>query len=246
MASHDGHRDRVRDKIVAGGGSYFHDHEMLEYILYAFIPRRDTNPIAHELMESFGSFSAVLDADYERLMAVKGMTRNAAIFISAMPDINRRYQLKNTNVKQIKLGNYKEVHEYLLARMGSLTKEEIHVLCKNSAGYLSHVEVLAKGSINQVNLFCRELVDIAIKHKAVGIIMVHNHPTKVCTPSQSDINTTSQAAVALSAAGIRLDDHIIVAGNETYSFRLKGLLDNITNGSVTIKYKEGQIADYYQ
>ena len=91
MAVHDGHRDRLREKIVSAGIESLQPHEILEFLLFAFIPRKDTNAIAHELINTFGSFADVLSTDVDRLMAVKGMTKNAAIFLNSLPDVLRVY-----------------------------------------------------------------------------------------------------------------------------------------------------------
>lgn len=90
---HDGHRDRMRERIRRSGLSTLQEHEMLEYILYAFVPRKDTNEIAHALIDRFGSFAGVLNADEKRLAEIAGMTENAALFLCNLPDVFRAYRI---------------------------------------------------------------------------------------------------------------------------------------------------------
>lgn len=242
MAIHDGHRDRIREKIIKGALDGFHDHEILEFILFHAIPMKDTNDIAHRLIDEFGSFSAVLDSDVERLTAVSGMTRNAAILLTTLPFISRKYQSKNDK-QTISLRNLECVKEYILSEMSSLTREELRIICKDSAANLIYCGVLAKGTVSEVNLFKRELVDMAMRHKAVSVIIAHNHPSKTCQPSPADIRLTQEAAIAVSMVNIIFDDHVIVAGNEIFSFKQNGLLEKITNSEIKLTFKEGSLTD---
>lgn len=242
MANHDGHRERMRDRIINCGIDSLQNHEILEYLLYACIPRKDTNAIAHDLIDTFGGFANVLDADIEHLSAVPNMTTNAALLLHSIPFVFSKY-LTSKHSQKLRLDKPEYVMEYMRYTIGNLPKEEMRVLCKDNRGFLINTLKLSQGDINSCALPIRELIEIAIKNKAASVILAHNHPSQGAQPSQSDIIATREAAVALAGSKIKLDDHIIVCGQEVYSMRDNGLLDYLQDGSLQIKLSGGHIQD---
>lgn len=240
MAVHDGHRDRMRTRIESSGIDALQPHEALEYLLYAFIPRKDTNELAHRLIAEFGNFANVCDADIDRLASVKGMTYNAALFLHNLPAVNRIYS-GSKEVSRPILKTTAKCVEYITPYLKNLKKEEVRVLLKDSAGRLIKNEVISKGSISEAHVYAREIADLALKHGASTVVLAHNHPSGNATPSNSDIAFTEQLAVALNLLSIRLDDHIIIADGGYYSCRTHGDLDRVANSNIL--FVNGKIGD---
>lgn len=239
MALHDGHRDRMRERIEKYGIESLQDHEVLEYLLYAFVPRKDTNELAHQILSEFGCLSEVFDQSVERLQKIKGVTYNLAIFLSSMSGLSRRYAQKPT--KEISINTVEKCVNLMRPIMATLTKEEIHLLLRDNAGKLIKRVVLNKGVVNESFCNIREIVDIVLKNNACGVVLVHNHPSNVASPSFADKALTEQIYLALTMMGIEFDDHIIITQDQSFSFRRSGLLDQLSNGKVQLD--NGQIKD---
>lgn len=236
----DGHRQRMRERIVANGTEGLHAHEILEYILYAFIPRKDTNGIAHALINEFGSLSKVIDADIQRLAAVKGMSMNAAIFIHSLGGIYRRYE-DDKKVKGVLLNNVEACVRFARPLMESLPHEEVHILLKDSSSRLIKRERLSVGIVDETAVYMREVLDSVLKNSAVSAVLIHNHPSGICVPSGADDEMTNQIALSMSLVGINLDDHIIIGGENYYSYKLMGKLDKLANSQISLQ--DGKIKD---
>ena len=237
---HSGHRDRMRERIVENGLSSLQEHEILEYLLYSLVPRKDTNPLAHLLIKEFGSLKEVFDASVERLLKVDGVTNNIAVFLNSVSDLSRIYTSKSVG-EDILLNTTGKCVEYISPFMRTLTKEEVYVILKNSQGKLIKKVLVAKGIVNESSLYIREVTDIALKNEASSVVMVHNHPSNVAEPSVADKQITEQVAIMLSLISINLDDHIIITKDSHFSFRSSGLLEKIENSR--IKIHNGKIKD---
>lgn len=237
---HDGHRDRMRERILTSGISSLQSHEILEYLLYAFIPRKNTNDIAHALIEKFGSLSGVLNADAKALLEVDGMTKNAAIFLATLPEISRAY-LKEINTNKMSLSGRGVVREFLGSKLYGLPYEQVVAVALDSKdGYIA-LEKIAKGDGSSVKIEVREIVDFALKHNAVNIVLAHNHPSGQTSPSQADVDLTAEVAYTLGTIGVNLEDHLIFCGSKFYSFADSGRLGKIAavNQTLTKTFKEG-------
>lgn len=240
MAMHDGHRDRMRERILNNGLSALQEHEILEYLLYSCILRKDTNELAHNLIDEFGSLQEVLDAQAERLEQIKGISRNTAIYLSSLSELFRIYGYKKSK-SDVVLNTTRKCVDYIRPIIATLKKEEIHMLLKDSAGKLIKRVLVSKGVVNESSCYVREITDIALKNEATSVVLVHNHPSNIASPSLADKEITEQVALALTLIGIALDDHLIITVNGYYSFRSSGLLDKINNGN--IKLSNGRIKD---
>jgi len=218
---HSGHRERLRNKIRKFGLAGLEEHEQLEYMLYAYIPRKDTNPVAHELLLTFGSLHKVLDAKPEALASVRGMTENAALFLSSLPAFFTSY-LQSEKLKRIE--NVQEVARYVMAEIGAKSEESFLMVCLDEKGY--HIKTVSFSSEKKTAVhFEREkVVAAAVQCNAKIVVLAHNHPSGNLVPSESDIRSTNRIAQALQVVGIHLADHIIVADGEYYSMKAHGCM----------------------
>lgn len=236
---HDGHRNRMRDRIRRDGLESLRDHEVLEFLLYAVIPRVDTNPIAHELIDEFGSFAGVLEADPERLE--HKLSKNASLFLTSLPQVFSCYERSMLDEKVL-LTCFENCKNYFLPRMRGLTVEKVYLACLTSSGKLKHLADFGEGTVGGKLISVGELVDCAMKHKAHSVILVHNHPSGECEASADDEKFTNKVCVAFMTVGIMFRDHIIIADNDAYSFHRNGKLSNKDGHAVT-KFTGGYISD---
>ena len=218
---HEGHRERLRNKIKRYGLEALEEHEQLEYVLYAFIPRKDTHPIAHALIDTFGSLRSVLDASPKDLAAVKGMTENAALFLSQIPALYTSY-LNSDKQKEVK--NIRDAAERFMARIGAKNREHLLVMCLDERGYHIKTVEFTSDKRNVVKLDRDKIVAACVHCDAKIVLLAHNHPGGSLTPSEDDINATNRIAQALQMVGIRLADHIIVSDREYYSLAAHGCM----------------------
>ena len=217
MGIHDGHREHMRRRFLENGLSGFADHEALELLLYYAIPRRDTNPLAHELMDRFGTLSGVLSAPVELLKQVDGVGESAAVLLRLAPLLAQKARLAEAE-REIALNTVDSIGAYLLERFSQERNEAVYQLCLDRKGKLLACKRLGEGSASAVNLDIRKLVENALLSSASSVILAHNHPSGVALPSDDDHTATQQARAALEAIGVQLADHIIVADGDFVSF----------------------------
>lgn len=235
---HDGHRERLRSRIKRNGFESLEDHEKIEYLLYPFIPRRDTNPIAHELLRTFGSFKKVLDADASALAEVSGMTMNAALYLHTLPDAFSAYLLSE---KETRLLGPKECAEYFIAKIGRRKEEHFLVVYLDEGGRILKAEEF-KGIRRSVSVDRDKIVQSAVKCGATYVVMGHNHPNGVPEPSDVDIEATNRIVQALGVVHIKLGDHLIVSGCEYYSMQTNGdMVDPVDLSGSVYQFAEGLV-----
>lgn len=223
MGIHDGHREKMRQRFMTGGLDAFADHEILELLLYYAIPRRDTNPIAHALMERYGSLPAVLAAPMEDLKRTEGIGESAAVLLHLVPQVCRRARLAQVGEDQV-LNSSERAGAYLLECFDGESREVIYQLCLDRKGKLLACKRLGEGSVASADLDVRRLVENAILTGASAVILAHNHPSGVALPSDGDYTATMRVWAALNAIGIELADHIIVADGDFVSMADSGYL----------------------
>ena len=219
--AHEGHRERLRNKIRKYGLEALEEHEQLEYLLYAFIPRKDTNPIAHELIDTFGSLRNVLDASPKDLAAVRGMTENAALFLSSVPALHASY-LNSDKQKEVK--NIRDAAERFMATIGTKSRECLAVMCLDERGYHVKTVTFSSDKRNSIRLDRDKIVASCVHCGAKIVLLSHNHPGGTLSPSEDDVAATNRIAQALRMVGIHLADHIIVSDREYYSMHAHGCL----------------------
>lgn len=213
---HAGHRERLRQRLRTAGLSAFSEHEVLELLLTYAIPQRDVNPLAHELIAVFGSLNAVLSADENELLRVKGMGKSAALFLTMMPQLARYCQMNALGERPV-IVTLHDARTYCAPLFFGVAEEQIYMLCLDQAGHVLYRSLLHTGTVDQVALHPRTVVETALRHKAYSVILAHNHPSGVALPSQPDLDVTKQITTALYLIGIQLVDHMIFAGREAYS-----------------------------
>ncbi|MDH4230246.1 MAG: DNA repair protein RadC [Nitrospirota bacterium] len=221
---HDGHRDRLRQRARLEGLDAFADHEVLELLLFSVLPRVNTNPVAHRLMYRFGSLSAVLEADARDLATVDGIGARGADFLALVPGLARRYLQDRVQRDNPPLTDPAAVARYLVPLMAGRPEEVVYLLCLDVQCRVAFPALLSSGTVAEAYVHTRHAVEEALRHRATSAILAHNHPSGSPNPSASDIELTRRVARALEAVDIPLLDHVIVAGETTFSFEQEGML----------------------
>ena len=224
MGIHDGHREKMRRRFLSGGLEQFADHEALELLLYYAIPRRYTNPIAHALIDRYGSLSAVLAAPVEDMQKVEGIGESAAILLKLVTRLCAKARLADADRQELILNTASRAGAYLLERFYGEQNEVIYQLCLDRKGKLLACKKLGEGSIASAALDVRKLVENAILHSASSVVLAHNHPSGIASPSHEDYAATDRARNALETIGVALADHIIVADGDFVSLAESGYL----------------------
>ena len=220
---HKGHRQRVKNRVLREGVDSFEDHQILELLLFYCIPMKDTNELAHQLIDRFGSLAGVLDARPEDLCAVSGITENSGILLNLIPSLARRYHQEKLKEKTI-LDSTTKAGEYAKALFTGRLYEVFYVICMDSQNRVNHTALLHEGTINEAPVYPRLIVETALRHQATSIILAHNHPGGSHQPSQADVEVTRKIRTATEAIAITVADHIIVAGDGYFSFAENRLL----------------------
>ena len=223
MGVHDGHREKMRTRFLTGGLDSFAPHEALELLLYYAIPRRDTNPIAHTLMDRYGSLSAVLSAPVEDLKKVEGIGESAAVLISMVAQLARKASLADAERETV-ITSSQRTGQYLLALFAGKQRENVYQLCLDRKGKLLACKCLGEGTVSAAALDIRQVVENAILTSASAVILSHNHPSGIALPSQEDYAVTDRVKSALDTIGIVLTDHIIVADGDYVSMADSGYI----------------------
>ncbi len=216
-STHDGHRDRVKRQFLAEGFSEnTPPHKLLEMLLFYCVPRKDTNELAHNLLDTFGSFSGVLDASKEDLMRFPGITENGVCLLKAiMPSARLYNETKNFTSKCF--SNRQLAADYLANKFMGRTYETVFLLCLNNKGKLLSCNKISEGDDISVSISARIVIEEVFKTGATAVLLGHNHPKGFAFPSPSDIKSTMDIARALFNVGVRLLDHIIVADGDYIS-----------------------------
>lgn len=220
---HKDHRKRRREQFYNHGADAFADHELLELLLFYGIARQDVNPLAHTLLNEFGSLEAVFSAPIEALENVEGIGTQTAVLIKLVPQLMRRAHL--TSLKnEVPLDTVERIGAFFTDLFACESNEVMYQLCLDAKGRKLNCQKVAEGDPSSVSLHLRHIVQNALKCNAVMVAIAHNHPSGVAIPSHGDRIATAQIADALRAVNVTLVDHIVVAGNDYISFRQDGLL----------------------
>ena len=220
-----GHRERLRRRFLLGGGRDMPDYELLELLLTIAIPRRDVKPLAKELIRKFGSFAEVVNAPLEELMLVKGVKENTAAVLRIVRECSVRsswQSLKGTDAPVI--SDFDAMVDYCRSAMAYQMVEEFRIIFLNSKLYVIGEEIQQRGTVDQVAIHPREVIKSAMMHGASAMILVHNHPSGIVTPSKADMEITKRIKEAAEAVSIRLFDHLIISKSSVYSFHNQGFV----------------------
>jgi len=221
---HKNHRSRVRRRFMQTGLDGFADHEVLEMLLFYCYPRRDTNEIAHRLINEYGSLHNLLEAGTQDIMTRCNVSENVAVLISMTPMLaNRYFRSKWTRNEEI-IDNVKSAGRHALSLFVGRTNEAFYAFFLDTARRLKHISLIAEGTLNETPVFPREIVSEALKHQATAIILTHNHPAGSAKPSRNDTEATRSIREGLHFLSIKVVDHIIVAGDRYYSYASHNLI----------------------
>lgn len=220
MGTHDGHRQRLKTEFLARPDS-FPDHKLLELLLFYANPRSDTNPLAHELLERFGSLAGVLDASPEELQKVKGVGEHAAVLFKAAKELSGRYLTVRTQMDDI-ARNSRDYFSQLRYYFFGAQRELLYLLCMDGKHKVLGIRKLGEGNVNSVNVTPRLLAEAALSLNAAAVVLAHNHVSGIALPSDDDIATTESLAPFLAKLGIELVDHVIFVDDDMVSLRDSG------------------------
>lgn len=218
---HAGHRARLKGRFLEAGLDALDDITALELILFFAIPRKDTNPLAHALLDRFGSLPAVLEAPVLQLRQVQGMTEHAATLLRLIPEMARRYQIRRSDVGKL-LTTVSSCGDYLLPYFFGAREEMVYLLCLDAKCKVLDCRCIGRGSINAADISVRRVVETALAVNATSVVLAHNHTSGIALPSREDEMTTRQLRTALNAVGIILADHIVVADDDFVSMADNG------------------------
>lgn len=217
-----GHRQRMRNRFYKEGIDNFEPHEVLEMILYFSLPRIDTNPLAHKLIEKFGTFHGVLEANYEDLIAF-GLTETTVALLKMMPAFSNYYIQSHTKGISV-LSDCTAVGTYVTEKIGQRPIEVFAIICLDVQNRVKNFEILAEGTVNSSSVPPRKVAECALRNNASRVVLAHNHPGGTLFPSTEDKLFTKRMNDMLEAIDVTLLDHIIVANGRFLSMREQCLI----------------------
>lgn len=236
---HEGHRQRMRERFRTEGLEGFSPHEVLEMLLFYTRSRGNVNPLAHRLLDTFGSLRGVLQAPVEQLMAVEGVGEETASLLALMVPIFRKYELCLCE-ETTRLHYYRDVEAYCRALLTGLNKERLYVISVSAQMKVLGHRVVGNGDLTQVVAYPRLVVETALNHNAFGIILCHNHPGGEAVPSVGDVEVTRALEAILAKLDIALLDHIIIASGKSYSMiRAGDFICSVTRPDSARAFREG-------
>ena len=215
---HENHRDRMRQRISNDGIQSLQDHEILEYLLYAYIPRKDTNPLAHKLLNLAGSLEAVFSSPREFLESIPNMTKSASLFLSSMSGIIKRCESKKDDKRSISVATVESASRYFQNLFGNDSVEQLYVALSSKNGKLAEVHKVGSGNIKECEVDMKKLILSLAGKEEKSVIVAHNHPSGNPNPSFDDFMFTKWLCSFFSAMGMTLHDHIIVSPKGYFSF----------------------------
>ena len=222
-AGAEGHRGRMRARLLAAGPDALADHEMLEMMLFLAVPRRDTKPIARALLAAFGSFAGAVAAPLSDLRRIDGLGEAGAAALKTIHAAALRLARAEVTARPV-LNNWDRLMDYLHAVLARERVEQFRVLFLDTRNRLLADEVQGRGTVNHTPVYPREVIRRALELQAAGFILVHNHPSGDPTASPEDVAMTAEVKAAARTLDLRLHDHVIVGNGRWTSLRREGLL----------------------
>lgn len=222
---HAGHRARVRKKFIENGFDGFEPHEVLEMCLFYAIPRKDTNPLAHRLLDRYLTLGGVCDAPIDELMRDFSLSESAAAFLKMLPEFSRLYiESKMSNDNIIDCENLGEIFK---AKFIGRNNEAVALMLGDAKGKMIYFDIITKGSLGATDVNVRKIVDLSLRHNAKTAFIAHNHPSGSAFPSKSDIQATKVVRDTLASVGVNLIDHFIVTDDDYVSLRESGMARSV-------------------
>ena len=222
---HSGHRQRVRKKFIENGFDVFEPHEALEMFLFYAIPRKDTNPLAHRLLDRYLNIGGVCDAPIDELMNEFGLSESAAAYIKMLPEMSRLYN--ESKMSDDNIIDYENLGKLFQTKFIGRTSEAVALMLGDAKGKMIYFNIISKGSLNSSDMPIRKIVDLSLRHNAKSAFLAHNHPSGTALPSNSDLLTTRTLRETLLSVGVDLIDHFIITDDDYVSLRESGLAGNI-------------------
>ena len=225
-----GHRERIKEKFLKNGIDGFAEYEILELLLTYCIPRKDTKPIAKDLLNKFKTLDNVFKADFDKLSVIDGLGNNSIAFlklIGDLPSIIYKDELKNKKLidrETLKISNKDILLNYLRNKIGYEEIEKFYVIYLSSSNEVIEFEENSVGTLDRSSVYPREIYKKIINLNAKSVILAHNHPSDNITPSKSDIELTNEISKGLKNFGALLIEHIIITKNSYFSFLEEGLI----------------------
>ncbi len=216
----EGHRQRMRERFYKEGLDSFEPHEVLELILFFVVPRRDTNELAHRLIERFGSFHNVLESSRETLREF-GLTENTIALLKMLPSISNYYISSRQSGTPV-LANCTEIGNYAVSKIGERTVEVFGMIMLTHQMRLINFEIIETGTVNVTNVSARKVAEAALRNNSAKVVLVHNHPGGSLSASAADQKLTDELNRMLKSIGVAMIDHIIVANGRFSSMRELG------------------------
>lgn len=213
MSIHEGHRQRIKNRFRSEGLDNFDEVHVLELLLCYCVPRKDTNPLAHALLEHFGSLSRVMEASVEEMEKVPGVGENISTFLSLITAVGR-YYLVNRSSSAVILNSIEQYGEFLVPYFFGRRNEAVFLLCLDAKRKVLCCREVGEGDVNSASISVRRIVEMALGANASMVILAHNHPGGIALPSSEDLRTTRRIGRALFAVDIMLVDHVIVAEDD--------------------------------
>ncbi len=226
MNEHTGHRNRLRDNYLQSGIEGMADHQVLELLLTYALPRVDVNPLAHRLLNRFGSLQEVFSAKPDQLRQVEGVGDATAVFLSLLGDVDRRMLLQrfSDHHRRPVLATPSTLGGYILGLSLNDRYETLRLVCLNRKYELIWEGVISAGSLTEVLADPRPILETALVHKACFIALSHNHPSGDLTPSREDEAAAQRIEAAAEAMGIGVADQFILGRAALYSLRSRRVL----------------------
>ena len=221
--SNEGHRQRLREKFLNSGLDGFHDYEIIELLLTLGTPRTDCKQPAKDALKKWGSLKAVLEAPPKELKKIKGIGDHNVFGLKLTQDVARRY-LADRIVDMDYIQSSEDVLDYLRHNLRDKSQELFMVIYLNGRNQILKMETLFEGTLNTSAVYPREVGKKALENDASALVLVHNHPSGNPSPSQDDLTITKKLKEAARTIDIYIHDHLIIAGNDVYSFADHGLI----------------------
>lgn len=231
---HAGHRQRLKERFWRESLASFTERETLELLLMYAIPQKDVSPLAAQLLARFGSLSGVLEADRSALLSVDGVGENAATLLALMPQLMGRYEQSRLGERPA-LTDPASTVRYAKTLFAGAQEERVFLICLDLSGRVLRAALLRRGTLDEVALYPREVVEQALQAHAHAVILAHNHPGGTPYHSSADVETTRRVVDALGIVGIRALDHVIISGGAAYSMASGGLIENGRLSSGTLR-----------
>ncbi len=208
---HAGHRQRLKDRFLKNGAEGFEKHQLLELLLFYGVPLKDTNPIAHRLINRFGGLRAVFEASFDELCAVDGVSAHTATLIKLIPCVWGMAASEVDNTAQY--NSISKVGKMLVDRYSAITVETILLVLFDNSWHIIDVVKVGEGTVNQVNIDTRQLIEVTIKRNASMVLLAHNHPNGDIIPSVDDLSATVDISKLFASIHVDFLEHLLVVGN---------------------------------